>query len=452
MRRFKLLASFHSVRLQAGHCLGCVHCLKSCPTKAIRIKDGVATKIEERCIDCGECIRVCPNNAIVVDTDDISSIRKYKHRIALVSPSFLVQFPRYITPEKVLNSLIHTGFDSVFDLSLGAEIVAKEVNKILEKGSYDPPLISSQCPAIVKLIKLKFPELVSNIVPVDTPLDINAELAKKFIAKKKNIKEEEIGAFFLTMCPSKVTAIKNPLGKESSPVDGAISVAEIYDSLREIVKKDIKKNSELVVPPSPGLGMGFDMLGCDKTGIRDCICLSVGGMDKVIKILQEIELRKIPQLEYLELYSCDGGCVAGMLNVENPYVAQVKFKEVMDSLTHEDSNYERLKEELPEDFVPERINLVPRPINGLSDDISQSLKKMGMVEKTLSALPLLDCGACGAPSCRDLAEDIVQERAELNSCIFYLLNSMADLTGEAYGLANKVPYVKGRTKKKRMDF
>ncbi|WP_277397862.1 [Fe-Fe] hydrogenase large subunit C-terminal domain-containing protein [Natranaerofaba carboxydovora] len=322
---------------------------------------------------------------------------------------------------------------------------------MLEEKNYEPPLISSHCPAIVRLIQIKFPELVSNIVPIDTPLDITAELAKKYVSIKTGIEKEEVGVFFLTMCSAKVTAIKNPVGKEYSPVDGAISVAEIYDSLRKIVKKDIEIDQELVIPGSPGLGMGFDIMGCDKTGIKECVCLSVSGIDKAIKILQEIELRKIPQLEYLELYSCDGGCVAGMLNVQNPYVTQVRFREVMDSLSGNGSNYELLKEELPKDFTPQKITLSPRPIGGLSEDISNSLRKLGMLEKTLSDLPRIDCGACGAPTCRDFAEDIVQKRAEIHSCVFHLLNSVAELTGEAFSLAKKIPYVKDKTKTKRID-
>ncbi len=444
-------SSFHSVRLKAENCVGCVHCLKSCPTKAIRIKNNRASIIDDRCIDCGECIRVCPQNAKVVDTDEIERINDYKHTIAIVSPAFLVQFPNHITPEKVLHSLVDLGFDSVFDLCLGGEISAKEINKILESGNYEPPLISSHCPAIVRLVQVKFPELVSNLVPVDTPLDITAELAKNYVFQNEGIEKDDIGVFFLTMCSAKVTAIKNPEGKNNSPVDGTISVAEIYHTLRKIVKEDVQKKPNLVIPGSPGLGMGFDIVGCDKTGIKECICLSISGIDKVIKILQEIELKKIPQLEYLELYSCDGGCVAGMLNVQNPYVTQVRFREVMDSLNEYESNYELLKKDLPEGFSPQRISLEARPIGGLSDNISQSLRKLGMMEKTLSDLPGVDCGACGAPTCRDLAEDIVQGRAEISSCVFYLLNSMAELTGEAYYLAKKVPYVRGKNKTKRID-
>ena len=53
----------HSVSLDVEKCKGCTHCLRRCPTEAIRIRDGHAVINPDRCIDCGECIRLCPHNA-----------------------------------------------------------------------------------------------------------------------------------------------------------------------------------------------------------------------------------------------------------------------------------------------------------------------------------------------------------------------------------------------------
>ncbi|MHC1715887.1 MAG: (Fe-S)-binding protein [Acidaminococcaceae bacterium] len=40
------------------------------------------------------------------------------------------------------------------------------------------------------------------------------------------------------------------------------------------------------------------------------------------------------------------------------------------------------------------------------------------MEEVLSSLPGLDCGACGAPTCQCLAEDIVQGKAHENRLHF----------------------------------
>ena len=57
---------FHSIKVDREKCIGCVTCMKACPTKAIRVeKDKKAFIIYERCVDCGECLRVCPHEAVI---------------------------------------------------------------------------------------------------------------------------------------------------------------------------------------------------------------------------------------------------------------------------------------------------------------------------------------------------------------------------------------------------
>ena len=69
---------FHSVTLNKDKCQGCTNCIKSCPTEAIRVRDGKAKIIKERCIDCGECIRICPYHAKLALTDESSELSKHK--------------------------------------------------------------------------------------------------------------------------------------------------------------------------------------------------------------------------------------------------------------------------------------------------------------------------------------------------------------------------------------
>ena len=78
---------FHSVRLDTDKCLGCMNCIKRCPTEAIRVRKGKAKMIHERCIDCGECIRVCPHHAKYAERETLTSIVNYKYRIALPAPA-----------------------------------------------------------------------------------------------------------------------------------------------------------------------------------------------------------------------------------------------------------------------------------------------------------------------------------------------------------------------------
>ena len=46
----------------------------------------------------------------------------------------------------------------------------------------------------------------------------------------------------------------------------------------------------------------------------------------------------------------------------------------------------------------------------------QQLKRFNKVNEIFDKLPGFDCGACGYPSCRSLAEAIVDENQSINDC------------------------------------
>ena len=223
---------FHSVRLDKERCKGCTNCLKRCPTEAIRVRGGRAHIIDERCIDCGECIRVCDYHAKYAQTDPLSSINRFKYKIALPAPSLYGQFKHLISASQVLEGLIQMGFDDVYEVAEGADIVTRAIRermRNIDREKY--PVISSACPAIVRLIRVRFPELIPHIIDVRQPMEVAAMVARQEFCKKNDVAPEEVGCFFITPCAAKMTAIRNPIGHETSAVDGAISMMEIYGLL-----------------------------------------------------------------------------------------------------------------------------------------------------------------------------------------------------------------------------
>ncbi|ACB83692.1 [Fe-Fe] hydrogenase large subunit C-terminal domain-containing protein [Natranaerobius thermophilus] len=442
---------YHSVRLKEESCIGCVHCLKFCPTQAIRIKGGRAEILKERCIDCGGCIQICPNNAKIAESDNISQIDNFQHKVAVVPPSVLVQFPKDVLPKEVFRAFLDLGFDKVFSISLGGEWYSYEVNKILNSNFSKKPLISTHCPAIVRLIQVKFPELVGNLVPVDTPLDITGDIAREYLKNQLNLDDEDIGIFLISMCSARVTAVKSPEGRPFSSLNGVLSLIDIYSQLLKSVKATNSEEEQIsnnrknldgaIYPPELGIGVGHDVTGCDQTGIESNDCLSISGINNVMDVLEEIELGKISELDYIELHSCYGGCVGGVLNVENPFVSKVRMNKIINEMEKDSSYLDGVTQSLPKSFNIRKINIQPRPLEGLSNSISQSVKKLSEIEKLLNCLPQLDCGACGSPSCRSLAEDVVLQRADMKDCVFYLLDNVASLTQEAYTMAKGIPHV-----------
>jgi ArsR family metal-binding transcriptional regulator len=50
--------------------------------------------------------------------------------------------------------------------------------------------------------------------------------------------------------------------------------------------------------------------------------------------------------------------------------------------------------------------------------ISNGIEKQNRIEEILRLLPGKECGLCGSPDCRTFAEDVVEGKDSLESCIF----------------------------------
>ena len=169
---------FHSVELEADLCCGCTNCLKHCPTEAIRVHGGKAKILSERCIDCGECIRICPHHAKKAHSTTLDEIKKFKYNVAIPAPALFGQFNRLDNIDIVLTGLKKLGFDKVFEVSRGAELVSEATRKLIKEGKLKKPIISSACPAVVRLIKIRFPELCENVLPLLAPMEVAAKIAR----------------------------------------------------------------------------------------------------------------------------------------------------------------------------------------------------------------------------------------------------------------------------------
>lgn len=50
--------------VDADVCTGCETCVDTCPSEAIRMKDGIAVVDADLCVDCESCVDECPAEAI----------------------------------------------------------------------------------------------------------------------------------------------------------------------------------------------------------------------------------------------------------------------------------------------------------------------------------------------------------------------------------------------------
>ncbi|MGN0559643.1 MAG: [Fe-Fe] hydrogenase large subunit C-terminal domain-containing protein [Candidatus Fimenecus sp.] len=404
---------FHSVRLDEEKCKGCINCIKRCPTGAIRVRRGKAYIISERCIDCGECIRICPNHAKYAEKYSFNEILQYKYRIALPAPTLYGQFNNLDDVDYVLNGFLQMGFDDAFEVSVGAELVSDATRAYMQRQDIVRPVISSACPAIVRLIRVRFPNLIPNVLDLNAPLEEAARLARERAVEKTGLAPEDIGVFFITPCTAKITAIKQPICNANSNISGVFAIKDIYPVLVGQMDKltEVKplKNSGL-------LGVGWASSGGESAALIKERYLAADGIENVIKVLEELEDEKLNDLDFIELNACAGGCVGGPLTVENPYVAKARLQRLRKYLPVSCNHLETA--DIPPQMQWEKP-LEPVNIMKLDTDLRRAMEKMAKMNEIEKTLPGLDCGTCGAPSCRDLAEDIVRGKASIEDCVFF---------------------------------
>jgi iron only hydrogenase large subunit-like protein len=429
---------FHSVTLDTDNCKGCTICIKRCPTEAIRVRSGKARILELRCIDCGECIRTCPNHAKRAIADEFSLLSKYAYTIALPAPSFYGQFSgQEVSISKILQSLLTLGFNAVYEVAEAAEHVSLATRRYIENSSIRP-LISSSCPAIVRLIQVRFPDLIDHLIPIQAPVDVAARLAKESVMRKHGLRREDIGAFFITPCPAKVTAIKQPIGLQTSWVDGAIPIADVYARVLRTLPY-LENTPELQQASAAGVHWG--RAAGEQDAIKARRHVAVDGIHSVSDVLEEIEIGKFHDIDFIECQACRGGCVGGPLTVQNAFLARIN----LENLTRELSNeidpeiIEEVDKRWAMGFYELETDIEPRSILKLDEDFSKAIEKMELLEKTVESLPGLDCGSCGSPSCQALAEDIVQGLASEGDCVFVLRDGVQSLAEELLELARRVP-------------
>ena len=421
---------FHSVTLDRDKCKGCINCIKRCPTEAIRVRDGKAKIIKERCIDCGECIRVCPHHAKKATFDPLSMLNPFRYTIALPAPTLYGQFNNLDDVDIVLNALLALGFDEVYEVSKAAELVSDATRKLLKSNTIPKPVISSACPAVTRLIRVRFPSLIENVLPLHAPVEVAARLAKEEAMRKTGLPREDIGAIFISPCPAKVTAAKMPLGTEQSEISAVFAISEVYPKLLKHMKESPREN----LCSSGKIGVSWATSTGEAAALLNDNYLAADGIENVIRVLEDLEDEKFSNLDFIELNACNGGCVGGVLTVENPYVARTKLK--------------RLRKYLPVslnhlDAIPDSMNwdvdLQYTPVMKLDADFQVALNKMSEMERLESLLPGLDCGSCGAPSCKALAEDVVRGFGSMDDCIFKFRENIASLIDNVQKLEELIP-------------
>ena len=409
---------YHALHILPDNCTGCTACVRVCPTEAIRVRDRKAWINPNRCVDCGKCIEVCQFHAIIPHSDPLDLIDNFKYKIAVLSSSYFGQFTEDVSYEVAKQAVYELGFDEVQEEAMVTEFMINMIRDYIRANRDMRPILSSNCPTVVRLVQLKYPSLLPNLFHLEAPMSILTSYLRERVMALKGIPEEDIGIFLIVPCPAHMTAVHQPEGAYKRLQDGAFSIGMIYGRVREYIKQ-LQNNPPQIDTFPRGLTWALSGVQAELVDCEDIRTLSVNGVENVMEILSRVEDHYLDQYDYIVLRSCTNGCVGGAFNVENPFVAMSRIKKMIKDGVNsrlDTMGLAKLYRDGEFDVVP----LAPRSILELDKNIKKAIMKMKKLNEILTTLPGLNCCACGSPSCYALAEDIVQGKATIDDCVVLL--------------------------------
>ena len=419
-------------------CKKCYSCVRSCPTKALQVRDGQAEIIEDFCISCGYCVNVCSQGAKRV-VSSLPAVREILSgpgkTYALLAPSFPAAFLD-LPPERLVGALHAAGFSGVYEVAFGADLVANEYAKLfrtLQERSSEDFLISTPCPAVVQYVEKVLPELGPHLAPIVSPMTATARVVRSTLAHTVPI----IRLVFIGPCVAKKVE-----AWRSSEVDAVLTFAELAELFSDQGIAPEKAVPADFRPPQGNLGRIYPVTGgLLKAAAIDADILEspvyvVEGPERVMDMLGVLSTRvKTGQkvnYRLFDLLFCEG-CIGGPVMVNDltfferkkyvvRYMESRPLARDVEEWAEQHADY--LSVDLSTTFNP----IVREKVDAPEEEIRRILALTGKN----SPSDELNCGACGYPSCRKKAVAVYWGKAEVEMCLPFLIarieTAMKDLT------------------------
>ncbi len=360
-----------SLAVNAELCRDCRRCLTACPTGAVRVRDGVPSVLAHLCIDCTCCIAVCEAGALGLAATAPDAERLGAVSLA-VPPAFLAGLGERIAAACVCDALAEAGFAEVRSIDSFEDALRHEVVAQAAAGERPQPVLSPVCPSVVDLIELRFPSLLGHLAPFASPWESLAAAAT------------DSSAAYVVSCPGQRSAL----------------AARGVDAARRAVEPGLLRDLVL----SRLSGRQCDAAAPAAASAADDSVLRVTGIAHVVAVLEQIEDGLLTAPAVIEPYVCDGGCFGSPLLADDPFLSRERWPAPAG-----------LAATAPSVAAP-LAPFAARPGVRLDADMAKAIEKLARLDAVRRELPGKDCGACGAPTCAALAEDVVLERAAITLC------------------------------------
>lgn len=429
------------VYTEKSNCQDCYRCVKACPVKAIKLESGSASIVPDLCIYCGTCTLICPNGTKKVRNDLASvkqSLMRQEKIIVSLAPSYLSEYAKEDI-HKVIAAFKEAGFWQVSETAIGAEKVA-EATKAWIDSQPNGVYISSCCPSAVQLIKKYYPEYSSYIVPVFSPMITHSLFLKSIYPNAK--------VAFVGPCAAK----KSELDQFKGKIDFVLTFQEIkelfddmgiYFEFMKPTQEDVFfpfKASKGNLYPIDG-GMLTNMIDSitttearinHNTGNVDARYMTFSGVQNIKEILSDFNQLDTSCKTFLELMTCEGGCIKGPCSNENCSSATKRVQVLKNvNINKEEHNYEETLKQLDISENYDYIKAVEQK-EYTQKQIQEALKRVNKK----SEADELNCGGCGYDTCRQFAKALIDGRAENDMCVSYMRKIAQDKTNI---LLKKIP-------------
>ncbi len=387
--------------LKKSNCKNCYKCIRHCPVKAIRFSGNQAHIIGNECILCGQCFVVCPQNAkeIVDETEKAKVLLQTGDPVIVsLAPSFIANYDG-VGIESMREALKKLGFYDVEETAIGATIVKKEYERMLDEDERDI-IISSCCHSINLLIQKYFPSALGYLADVVSPMQAHCLDIKKRYPGAKTV--------FVGPCVAK----KDEAEHFAGIVDAVLTFEELTKWLEEEgieLEKKIIPDAESRARFFPTTGGVLKTMKQDAPGYT---YIALDGVENCIAALKDIESGRIHKC-FIEMSACVGSCIAGPVMEKyhrspvQDYMAVASFagKKDFDVAQPESVSLKKNFE-----FIEHRLQQ-PSEI-----EINNILRQMGKFRPSDE----LNCGSCGYNTCREKAIAIAQGKAESSMCLPFL--------------------------------
>jgi hypothetical protein len=373
---------------------------------------------------------VCPSGAIQATTASIADLGSFDYKVAVPSPVLFGQFPQGITPAHIVAGLRGIGFDAVWDFTVELSLVNHAVLEYVETWEGPYPLISVSCPVTVRLVQVLYPGMIDQLVHIQPPRELAGRELKRRYSEELGIPRDRIAAVYITPCQAKTISILRPAEEAKSNLDGALGIRDVYNDIVSIARSDENSHS----PESlEGFAHTAEMLRWATSQGQGHVLgrhryMSVTGLSNIIQVFDDIEKGKLRNIEYLECDACRGGCVGGNLTVDNMYVTMSKIHRLLAEFPDVDPNLDaEIARRYPNEDFALKGRLRPRTAAANAADLKERVRRIKTEEALAKALPDLNCGLCGAPTCRTFARDVAAGTAQRCDCVLLSDERLATL-------------------------